>query len=392
MYYASVGLLALILHCIINLEYLKPGRSLDLSVAMERYRIFLYSLAIFYVFDLSWGVFSNIRFIPIAYIMTLSFFVSMVWTVLMWTKFVVAYLDRNNRFVSIITIGGWGIVIFEIVALIVNLFKPIVFHFDSQGHYHTTSFRFITLMLQLVLHLLSSSYTLRIATNSEGRVKAHHWTIGISGLVMAVFIALQAFFPHIPFYSVGCLIVTCIIHTYVVQDEKQDQKNAIGSAKQIALKDPLTGVKSKRAFQEDKILIDQRITTLELKELGVIVFDVNDLKKVNDTLGHEQGDQYIIEGSVLICKQFQHSPVYRIGGDEFVVILEGDDYIQRKELLENFDLRMEENNQTGKIVISTGMDVFRPGRDFDFNSIFTRADQRMYERKKLLKSTTLKSA
>ena len=101
---------------------------------------------------------------------------------------------------------------------------------------------------------------------------------------------------------------------------------------------------------------------------------------------HEEGDKYIQAGSELICNQFQHSPVYRIGGDEFVVILEGEDYRARLELLSAFDHQMEENQKAGIVTVSSGLDTFRPGRDIDFNSIFERADQRMYERKKYLKS------
>ena len=65
--------------------------------------------------------------------------------------------------------------------------------------------------------------------------------------------------------------------------------------------------------------------------------------------------------------------------------------MQRKALLEDFDQKMEANNREGKIVISTGLDVFRPGRDINYDSIFERADQRMYERKKSLKAMNMKT-
>ena len=386
MYYASIGLLALTIHCIINLDYLKPRRSGRIPASLERYRLFLYSVAVFYLSDLLWGSFTDSKIIPLAYLDALVFFMSMVWSVLLWTRFVVAYLGRKDTFSLVLTIGGWAIFSFEIIALLINFIKPVVFYYDSEGIYHTGAGRVITLFAQFTLYLATAAYTLAVADKAEGRVKRHHWTIGISGLVTTVFIALQALYPMLPFYSIGCLISTCIIHTYVVQDEKTEHQRSLVNAKQIAYRDPLTGVKSKRAFQEDKAKIDYKISSLQLKELGVIVFDVNDLKKVNDNLGHEEGDKYIVAGSAMICNQFQHSPVYRIGGDEFVVILEGDDYRDRLELIEEFSRLVEENRREGKIVISSGLDIFRPGRDIDFNSIFERADQRMYERKKMLKS------
>jgi len=386
MYYASIGFLALIIHCIINLEYLLPGRALHVSSVMLRYKYFLYSVALFYIADLLWGSLTDSGIVPLAYIDTLLFFMSMVWSVLMWTRFVVAYLGRNDRFSFILSCGGWILFAFEILALVINLFTPVVFKYSEDGAYLTGLGRTITLFAQVVLYLISSIFSLAIARKAEGRTKMHHATIGISGLVMASFIALQAINPFLPFYSIGCLVATCIVHTFVVQDEKLEHKKAVTNAKQIAYRDPLTGVKSARAYQEAKAVFDRRISELQLKELGVIVFDVNGLKQVNDNLGHEEGDKYIQAGSELICNQFQHSPVYRIGGDEFVVILEGEDYRARLELLSAFDRQMEENQKAGIVTVSSGLDTFRPGRDIDFNSIFERADQRMYERKKYLKS------
>lgn len=67
--------------------------------------------------------------------------------------------------------------------------------------------------------------------------------------------------------------------------------------------------------------------TAETVEFALLVADVNGLKEANDALGHESGDQLIKNTSRCICKIFEHSPVFRIGGDEFVVILTGEDYV-----------------------------------------------------------------
>ncbi len=73
-------------------------------------------------------------------------------------------------------------------------------------------------------------------------------------------------------------------------------------------------------------------------------------------------------------------------------MLEGDDYMRRAQLMDEFDEMMLEHIRTGQVVVSEGLDVFRAGRDISFNSIFERAGQRMYERKKYLKSLNLESA
>ena len=116
-----------------------------------------------------------------------------------------------------------------------------------------------------------------------------------------------------------------------------------------------------------------------------MVCDLNGLKQVNDTQGHAAGDTYIREAGRLICDQYKHSPVYRIGGDEFVVFLEGADYEQRSKLLESLDSRMAENAKTGGVVIAAGMAEYQPGDSHLFD-VFSRADSLMYERKKHLKN------
>lgn len=392
MFYAIIGLLALVLHCLINIEYLMPGNASKLSSAMQRYRAFFISVIVFYVADVTWGIFTEWKLISLAYFGAILFFMAMAWSVLRWTRFVVEYLGRNDRFSTMLTYGGWAIFIFEILALFINLVKPVVFGFNDSGEYITGPLRMVTLVAQSLLFLSTSLFTLRVSNKLEGVVKIKHASIGISGLIMAAFALFQAMEPIIPFYSMGCIIAGTIVHTFVVQGEKLYHVKELGSAKQIAYRDPLTGVKNKQAFQEMKADVDMRIDTLELKELGIIVFDVNGLKQINDNLGHEEGDKFIIKGCELICKMFQHSAVYRIGGDEFVAVLEGDDYTRRTQLMDEFDNMMIEHVRTGQVVVSAGLDVFRAGRDSNFNSIFERADQRMYERKKYLKSLKLESA
>jgi len=291
-----------------------------------------------------------------------------------------------------LTYGGWVIFSLEIVALFINLIKPVVFGYNDNGEYITGPVRMVTLIAQSLLFLFTSLFTLRVSDKLEGVVKIKHASIGISGLIMAAFAFFQAVDPVIPFYSMGLIIAVTIIHTFVVQGEKLYHVKELGSAKLIAYRDPLTGVKNKQAYQEMKADVDMRIDALDLKELGIIVFDVNGLKQINDNLGHEEGDKFIIKGCEIICKMFQHSAVYRIGGDEFVAILEGDDYMRRAQLMDDFGEMMLEHVRTGQVVVSAGLDVFRAGRDISFNSIFERADQRMYEHKKYLKSIDLESA
>ena len=160
----------------------------------------------------------------------------------------------------------------------------------------------------------------------------------------------------------------------------------LGQMRAIANTDPLTGVKSKRAFTEAEEQLDREIADGRCREFSVLVCDLNGLKHINDTQGHKAGDQYILEASNLICDHFKHSPVFRIGGDEFAVLLTGQDFAAREEIIAAFNRQVEENLKTGRAVISLGAASFRPGEDAFVYNVFQRADDRMYERKQQLKS------
>ena len=156
-------------------------------------------------------------------------------------------------------------------------------------------------------------------------------------------------------------------------------------ARAVAFTDPLTGVKSKHAFAVQEGQMETKIIEGEAGRFGVIVCDVNGLKQVNDTLGHKAGDEYIRAACRMLCEYFKHSPVFRVGGDEFVVLLEGRDYDSRQEILKELNEKIEGNIGSSRVVASLGLADFDPETDRSFHKIFKRADGRMYERKLQLK-------
>ncbi|MBP5262486.1 MAG: GGDEF domain-containing protein [Clostridiales bacterium] len=378
----------MIIHIIINFDALRTKNSTPgIKKGSIRYRQFLFGIMAFYITDFLWGFLYEKRMIALTYIDTVGFFVSMVMSVLLWTRFVVAFIENRGTFGKILIGSGWTIFAFQIIALVINIFTPFFFGFDSNKEYVPGQARFITLMMQMVLYLITSVYTLFVAVKTEGVTKAHHRTIGFSGFVMMVFILLQSLFPLMPFYSIGCLLATCMIHSFVYKDETIEHNLEMKAANQRAFRDGLTGIRNKMAYLETLKDIETRIDNGSLTEYGIVVFDLNDLKKVNDTLGHEAGDEYIRSGCRLICHHFKHSPVFRIGGDEFVAILMGNDYNERRSLVESFEQLIDSNKGRGLVVISSGMDIYIPDSDDNYNAVFKRADKKMYERKQLLKQS-----
>ena len=170
--------------------------------------------------------------------------------------------------------------------------------------------------------------------------------------------------------------------------EREKQKQKLQSAQRMARMDKLTGIKNRNAFTEYSQAIDNRIRSCDRElRFGLVMCDVNDLKRFNDTRGHSFGDEILRRSCRMICEVYQNSQVFRNGGDEFVVVLTGEEYEIREELLENLrrESRANSRSRSGP-VIASGMAVFEPAKDASFSDVFKRADLEMYENKKLLKS------
>ena len=317
--------------------------------------------------------------------------------------FVVHYLEEKRVFCTIINYVGRLFFIFQVSTVGANCFVPIVFSVDSAGIYHPHVVRYALFLLQILILFITSVYTLIIAIKSHGSIKRRHLTIGLFGLAMILAITAQLFYTFWPLYSIGYLVGCCVLHTFVIEDERTENFSALkealgrealqieelGATRTLAYTDPLTGVKSKRAYLDIRKQLEQKIADNTIKEFALAVFDVNGLKEVNDNFGHDVGDQHIIQASSLICKILKHSPVFRIGGDEFVVFLEGEDYKNHESLLKTFDLQVEKNLEDGSVVISSGFADYHPNDDKSFLQVFERADKKMYERKHQLKNIPL---
>lgn len=185
-------------------------------------------------------------------------------------------------------------------------------------------------------------------------------------------------------------LLSCIVNIENEVQEKAEQKHHLMSAERMARRDELTGIKNKNAFTEQSQIIDKKIRKNPSSwEFGVVMCDVNNLKTINDTRGHSFGDEAIQKASQMICEIFKHSPVFRIGGDEFIVLLKDNDYKNREELLA---LLREESitNKKTRVgpVVASGLAVYEPGRDKEFSDVFNRADSLMYENKMELKTIT----
>ncbi|MCR4998262.1 MAG: GGDEF domain-containing protein [Lachnospiraceae bacterium] len=403
MLYSCFAMLGVVVLIIVNFDVIVKNSFWKSVESIRPYRSYLMGIVFFFITDILWGVLYEHQLIFLCYVDTVLYFMAMVNAIFLWTRYVIFYLQSDNAFGIVLKFFGWFLMCAEIVCLIINLFVPVMFSFDSDGIFETHILRYITLFGQVLLYFLTSAYSLIMAIYSAETMRHRYRSIGFAGIIVSAFLLLQANVPLMPFSSIGYMLGSTLLHTFVLEDEKLEQnkrlqkmldremqqREELERARKMAYVDSLTGVRNKHAYFEVEKSFDERITNRSVQEFGVIVLDMNNLKDVNDRLGHEAGDRYIKEGCRHICMTFQHSPVFRVGGDEFVVILEGQDYQNRLNLLGVFNSIMEQNNKTGAVVVAAGLEDYQPDIDYCYQCVFKRADKKMYDRKQSLKKMKL---
>ena len=157
----------------------------------------------------------------------------------------------------------------------------------------------------------------------------------------------------------------------------------------LARKDALTSVGNPTAYRQYAEGLQQRLSR-EKPDFAIVMADVNDLKLMNDQYGHEKGDIYLRSFCRIFCNAFKHSPVFRVGGDEFVAVLMNQDFDKREQLASLCRHRMRETQEDPilqpweRVSAALGMAVWQGGAQ-TVADVFNLADQRMYQNKHMMK-------
>ena len=667
MSYSIISLLAIILNLIINRETFKNirGRGEEGEKerrAVARYRHFLAAANCYFVADIGWGLLYDYRhndsFFPVLYVDCAFYFLFLFLTMLTWIRYVVSHLDRRGLRSKILLHSVWAVFALAPVYLVINYFHPFIFSFDGRHEYVTEPGRHIAFALQFVLYVSTSIYMFYVARKSFGGERMRHIAVGLTCLVMELFLIFQILDPMHPFYAMGLVVGICVIHSFVEAKERKEketydniakslaedyevmyyinietgryrefsssrkygtmniplagrdfyadsranaekfvhpddrefarslyykeemlknlegkksysykyrlmidgqarhylftvmrandgrhfvlsgkdingeitvenmqlenQKNhvsftqiaeilavnydviyyvdaedssyisyecrniygqmdiqkfgddffedskgdienivhkgdrdlvldfinkdhivsslmdqkscsvdyrivafrkthyvrmtvrkttdathyiigieniddevmrekqhlkALNTEKELARRDELTGVKNKTAYNELEKSVQANIDNgMDYLPFALVVCDANNLKVINDTEGHAAGDEYIKKSAMLLCNTFVHSPVFRIGGDEFLVFLRGNDYSNREPLMKSLRAQVMENQRLGLApIIASGMAEYVPEKDTLVAEIFDRADKEMYKNKRDIK-------
>lgn len=152
----------------------------------------------------------------------------------------------------------------------------------------------------------------------------------------------------------------------------------------LAYKDFLTGGFNRTAYERD---VQSYLDTQ--KSFRLILLDLNELKHINDTYGHNQGDEAIRLVFNAMKTSFVQGKNYRIGGDEFAVLIEDVDAIRFKDCLDSFQSILNETTKDFlyPILVAVGSDVYHYGDWDNYSRFYHHVDQKMYLHKKKIKNT-----
>ena len=402
MKYSMVGILSLLVIIIINRDFIFKLNTKNFTPANKWFRYLLFSTMIFLISDFMWGILDYLHIMPILYADTVIFFIAMSLTVICWTRYAIIYANRKGLLEKIFLVGGLIVFITIVILTIINFFYPILYRFDGNDYVALLG-RLIILILQEVLFFIVGFTAIILAIRSNTK-RYKHLAIASFSLTMFVATLLQSLFPLLPFYSLGTAIGISFIHSFIVMAEKDKYRKSLEDILERELKqkeeldvantkiniDSLTGANSKYSYIEMEERIDKLIAQKQIEKFSVVVFDINGLKKINDTKGHDFGDIYIKDCYNLMKECFSNEQIYRFGGDEFVTILENDDYDNRIELVNIFNDKVNANLNTELPIVALGISDFELGVDNTYRAVFTRADEKMYIRKKFLKAAEIK--
>jgi diguanylate cyclase (GGDEF)-like protein len=184
---------------------------------------------------------------------------------------------------------------------------------------------------------------------------------------------------HNPVYviaPIALLLCVAVLSTPLMRSDIQHRSDAVI--------DQLTGMLNRNAL-ENRIAELAQQSTLTGESIGIIVGDLDHFKRVNDTLGHSTGDVVLREVAYQLRKQLRAFDLaYRLGGEEFLILLPGSDLAQSAELAEQLRAAVAGDSVAGglNVTMSFGVGASRRGEDFDYATVFKSADAALYRAKR----------
>lgn len=265
----------------------------------------------------------------------------------------------------------------------------LIIDINEAGEYCHGSFYWIYMIACLAAFVSILILFVRIGKKTNARFK--------SSLIMITATFLMGEIPAMMDSSIktGYLSITIVsIMLYNLTENMLSHQlmENLGKEQKQSTRDVLTGISNRKSYEQKTELINGRIRAGDFNlSFAVCECDLNDLKVINDTYGHESGDYYIKICCKAICNIFKHSPVFRVGGDEFVILMMNEDYENYDELKKNVlsfidKEAAKEGSVLERIYFAAGFSKFNGKTDKSVADVLNRADFEMYSHKQMLKS------
>ena len=344
--YSTAGILALIIHIIINYDVLRGGNGKSDLPAQKAYRKLLIVVSAYYVSDILWGILYEKQLMILTYLDTVAYFVTMALSILFWTRFVIVYLEEKNDFAKVLNGLGWLVFLSQMVAIVMNFFMPVMFSFDENNVYHAQIARRITLVAQIAIFLLTAVYVFVVSHRSKGSMKKRYVTIGVFSTIMAGFSGMQICFPFLPLYGIGWLIGSCVMHSFVLEIEKDEYRDSLEERlKESILKgnyyDLLTGLSGMTHFFG--FVEEERKKMLAAGgEPAFLYLNFSGMKFFNKEKGFVKGDELLKAFAARLSFVFGKKYCSRFGSDHFAVFTQEADL--EKKINDLFVIWQEDNN------------------------------------------------
>lgn len=254
-----------------------------------------------------------------------------------------------------------------------------------------------TLFLTHILMVVALVYTVWVVVC---RIREYGWDSKVKINIAGAVVLIVSFVADIVGYYLGVrqtdiigkfgLLIFILLIGFQALSElfaKIDEGRKTEIYRELAVKDMLTGLYNRNAYDSWQMHPEH------WQDIMLVTFDLNNLKKCNDTMGHADGDTYIKTAASMISEVFGNEGCcYRIGGDEFCAVLKGAHRIKIEEKIEQLQLLEQEYNRKNanlKIQIAYGYAVFDENIDRNMEDTRSRADVWMYENKRKIKEKGL---
>jgi len=232
LYYAVVGLIAAADLLIVNYDILFDHDERQSIPAIGTYKLLLYGILLYFITDIMWGILDSNHIVSWLYLDTVVYYIAMALDVMLWTQYVVKYLAEENVFGRILSYTGKIFFVVVVAVTAVNFFNPMLFWFDENGTYQAGAARHIQLAFQIVLLFLTSAYAFRAMMQADSAVKIRYRAIFLFGLVVGFMLLIQLEYPLLPLYTIGFMLGTSLIHTFVFKGELERYRQGMRESMQ----------------------------------------------------------------------------------------------------------------------------------------------------------------